>query len=31
MPKTLHDRLAEAADTEGVSLNQYIVFLLSNS
>lgn len=31
MPKTLHHRLAEAADEEGVSLNQYIVFLLSNS
>lgn len=31
MPKTLHRRLAEAADKEGVSLNQYIVFLLSNS
>lgn len=30
MPKSLHRRLAEAADKEGVSLNQYIVFLLSN-
>ncbi|MEM6753700.1 MAG: type II toxin-antitoxin system HicB family antitoxin [Cyanobacteria bacterium P01_C01_bin.38] len=30
MPKTLHHRLAEAAQKEGVSLNQYIVFLLSN-
>lgn len=31
MPKTLHQRLAEAAEKEGVSLNQYIVFLLSNA
>ncbi len=30
MPKTLHRHLAEAADKEGVSLNQYIVFLLSS-
>lgn len=30
MPKTLHRNLAEAADKEGVSLNQYIIFLLSN-
>ncbi|MEL6460368.1 MAG: type II toxin-antitoxin system HicB family antitoxin [Cyanobacteria bacterium J06621_15] len=30
MPKTLHHRLADAAEAEGVSLNQYIVFLLSN-
>ncbi|MBW4646564.1 MAG: toxin-antitoxin system HicB family antitoxin [Goleter apudmare HA4340-LM2] len=29
MPKSLHRRLAEAADSEGVSLNQYIVSLLS--
>ncbi len=30
MPKTLHRHLADAADKEGVSLNQYIVFLLSS-
>ncbi len=29
MPKSLHRLLAEEADTENVSLNQYIVFLLS--
>lgn len=29
MPKSLHRRLAEAAETENVSLNQYILFLLS--
>jgi len=31
MPKSLHRRLAEAAEQENVSLNQYIVFLLSSS
>jgi antitoxin HicB len=31
MPKSLHRRLAETADQEGVSLNQYIVSLLSAS
>ncbi|WP_066376670.1 MULTISPECIES: type II toxin-antitoxin system HicB family antitoxin [unclassified Anabaena] len=29
MPKSLHRHLAETAEREGVSLNQYIVFLLS--
>ena len=29
MPKTLHRKLAEAAQAEGVDLNQYIVTLLS--
>ncbi|WP_373526179.1 type II toxin-antitoxin system HicB family antitoxin [Nostoc sp.] len=29
MPKSLHRRLAETAEHEGVSLNQYIVSLLS--
>ncbi|MDJ0734761.1 MAG: toxin-antitoxin system HicB family antitoxin [Nostocaceae cyanobacterium] len=29
MPKSLHRRLASTAECEGVSLNQYIVFLLS--
>lgn len=29
MPKSLHRRLAETAENEGVSLNQYIVSLLS--
>ncbi|MFN4073287.1 MAG: toxin-antitoxin system HicB family antitoxin [Thermus sp.] len=29
MPKSLHRRLAEEAEREGVSLNQYIVSLLS--
>ncbi|MFB2938825.1 type II toxin-antitoxin system HicB family antitoxin [Aerosakkonemataceae cyanobacterium BLCC-F154] len=29
MPKSLHRRLAEEAERENVSLNQYIVFLLS--
>lgn len=29
MPKSLHRRLAEEADRENVSLNQYIVSLLS--
>ncbi|MEH2196200.1 MAG: type II toxin-antitoxin system HicB family antitoxin [Nostoc sp.] len=31
MPKSLHRRLAEVAEQENVSLNQYIVFLLSSS
>lgn len=31
MPKSLHRRLAEESEREGVSLNQYIVFLLSTS
>lgn len=31
MPKSLHRRLVEAAEPEGVSLNQYIVSLLSAS
>jgi antitoxin HicB len=31
MPKSLHRRLAETAENEGVSLNQYIVSLLSAS
>jgi len=29
MPKSLHRRLAEKADRENVSLNQYIVSVLS--
>ncbi len=29
MPKSLHRRLAQKSEGEGVSLNQYIVFLLS--
>lgn len=29
MPKSLHRRLSETAEREGVSLNQYIVYLLS--
>jgi hypothetical protein len=29
MPKTLHRKLAEAAEKEGVDLNQYLVALLS--
>lgn len=29
MPKSLHRRLAQQAERENVSLNQYIVFLLS--
>jgi antitoxin HicB len=29
MPKSLHCRLAETAEQENVSLNQYILFLLS--
>ena len=29
MPKSLHQKLAEGAETEGVSLNQYIVTLLA--
>ena len=31
MPKSLHRHLAETAETEGVSLNQHIVSLLSAS
>jgi predicted RNase H-like HicB family nuclease len=31
MPKYLHARLAQEADLEGVSLNQYVVSLLSSS
>ncbi|WP_231510413.1 toxin-antitoxin system HicB family antitoxin [Fischerella sp. PCC 9605] len=31
MPKSLHHRLIEKAETEDVSLNQYIVYLLSAS
>ncbi|OCQ97053.1 antitoxin HicB [Nostoc sp. MBR 210] len=31
MPKSLHRRLAEASEQENVSLNQYILFLLSAS
>ncbi|RUR84644.1 toxin-antitoxin system HicB family antitoxin [Chlorogloeopsis fritschii PCC 9212] len=31
MPKSLHRSLAEAAEQENVSLNQYIVYLLSAS
>jgi len=30
MPKSLHRRLAEKSEREGVSINQYILFLLSN-
>jgi antitoxin HicB len=30
MPKSLHRRLAQKSEAEGVSLNQYIVFLLSS-
>ena len=29
LPKSLHKHLAEAAETEGVSLNQYILYKLS--
>jgi antitoxin component of MazEF toxin-antitoxin module len=29
MPRSLHRKLAEAAEQEGVSLNQYVVYLLS--
>ncbi|PAX52100.1 type II toxin-antitoxin system HicB family antitoxin [Brunnivagina elsteri] len=29
MPKSLHRRLAKAAEVENVSLNQYLLFLLS--
>jgi antitoxin HicB len=29
MPKSLHRRLSETAEREGVSLNQYIVYLVS--
>jgi predicted HicB family RNase H-like nuclease len=29
LPRSLHRRLAEAADRDGVSLNQYVVMLLS--
>lgn len=29
LPESLHRRLAEAADREGVSLNQYLVYLLA--
>ncbi|MGB3299882.1 MAG: toxin-antitoxin system HicB family antitoxin [Phormidesmis sp.] len=29
LPKSLHRKLAEAADSEGVDLNQYLVMLLS--
>jgi antitoxin HicB len=31
MPRSLHQKLAEVSDREGVSLNQYIVSLLSAS
>jgi len=31
MPKSLHRRLAEASERENISLNQYILFLLSAS
>lgn len=31
MPKSLHAQLARAAETEGVSLNQYLIFRLSAS
>ena len=31
LPDTLRDRLAERADEEGVSLNQFLVFLLSQA
>jgi predicted RNase H-like HicB family nuclease len=30
MPISLHQRLAEGAEREGISLNQYILFLLSS-
>jgi antitoxin HicB len=30
VPKTLHRELAESASAEGTSLNQYVLFLLSN-
>ncbi len=30
MPKSLHRRLAKKSEREGVSINQYILFLLSN-
>lgn len=30
MPKSLHRHLVETAEREGVSLNQYIVFVLSS-
>ena len=29
LPRSLHRHLSEAADIEGVSLNQYILYLLS--
>ena len=31
MPRALHAQLARAAEQEGVSLNQYIVYLLSSA
>ena len=31
LPDTLRDRLVERADEEGVSLNQFLVFLLSQA
>ncbi|MBD2571295.1 type II toxin-antitoxin system HicB family antitoxin [Anabaena lutea] len=31
MPKSLHRRLSETAEREGVSLNQYIVYLVSTA
>ena len=31
LPDTLRDRLAERADEEGVSLNQFLVFLLAQA
>jgi antitoxin HicB len=31
MPKTLHQQLAEQAELEGVSLNQYMLYKLSKS
>lgn len=31
LPKSLHTKLAEAAEREGVSLNQYIITLLSEN
>lgn len=31
MPKTMHKDLAERAEAEGVSMNQYCVYLLSQS
>ncbi len=31
MPKSLHRRLVDKAEVEGVSLNQYIVYLLGKS